>query len=152
MALFIFLSDLWHICRYLQIIELADKYLCPLIIFKGILILLAKSTASSCARMDGVRDSDISLCHHMNLPVLHCKQRFSIRVSRDVYTQIPFKGTVAVESSPSTSQHRQSIGFSLCNFRSRESNIKHKRCLPIATQREQDFSYFSYGQNVFDLF
>ena len=30
-------------------------------------------------------------CHHMNLPVLHCKQRFSIRVSRDVYTQIPFK-------------------------------------------------------------
>ena len=94
----------WHICRYLQIIELADKYLCPLIIFKGILILLAKSTASSCARMDGVRDSDISLSHHMNLPVLHCKQRFSIRVSRDVYTQIPFKGTVAVESSPSTSQ------------------------------------------------
>lgn len=38
-------------------------------------------------------------CHHMNLPVLHCKQRFPIRVSRDVYIhRSPSKGLLQLNA------------------------------------------------------
>ena len=92
--------------------------------------------------MDGVRDSDISLVITWTYQFCIANKDFPFGFLGTYIHRSPSKKTVTVESSPSTSQHRQSIGFSLRNFRSRESNIKHKRCLPIATQREQDFPVF----------